>query len=500
MININKILASLNEEKQQEFILYLDKRNKRKDAKNILLVKLLLEDKYSSKEVSEKIYGKQNKIALHALRKRLFQSLIDFTANTSLKEENSLNIQLIKYIIAARNFLQKDQIAFGFQILDKAEITANEYQLFSILNEIYHTKIQYAHQHESLNLDTTIASFKENQLQLIQEDLLNIAYAKIRKSLNEYQQKKKIIDIKKLIENTLKEQHNLDVRLLSFKSLYQLLQITTISSSQKFDYYSIQNFAVETYKIVKNHISKEKQVYYHIEILYLIANILFRNKKFNQSLKYLELMRFYMKQNKQKYLREFSSKHDLLLALNYNYTQNQEKAIQLLESTVRRKNINIIAELDIYLSLIVFYFQNKSLTKAQKLISKFYHTDKWYLEKAGLVWTIKKNLIDILLQIDLGNIDLVESRLKSFKRNYFQHLKKIGQENVITYLKLVEFYYKNPEKVSSKEFYDKVETSFNFIDNKKEDIFMMSFFGWLKAKMTKQDVYLVTLQLIHNAS
>ena len=115
----------------------------------------------------------------------------------------------------------------------------------------------------------------------------------------------------------------------------------------------------------------------------------------------------------------------------------------------------MVAQLDIALSLIVFYYQQKSLEKAQKLFASFYHTDKWYIDKAGIVWTIKKNLIEILLQIDLGNIDLVDSRLKSFKRNYFSNLSEINQERVITYLKLVEVYYKNPEIASSKDFKNK---------------------------------------------
>ena len=92
---------------------------------------------------------------------------------------------------------------------------------------------------------------------------------------------------------------------------------------------------------------------------------------------------------------------------------------------------------------------------------------------------------------------MVDSRLKSFKRSYFKHLQEIKQEKVITYLKLVEIYYKNPSIVTSEEFYNKVEQSFKWIDSKKEDIFMMSFFAWLKAKMTKQDIYLVTLKLIN---
>ena len=96
MINLKEILSSFTDEQQQEFISYLDKKNKRKDAKNSQLVKLILSDNLSSKEISDKLYRKQNKVALHALRKRLFQSLIDFTANMSMKDENSIDIKLIK--------------------------------------------------------------------------------------------------------------------------------------------------------------------------------------------------------------------------------------------------------------------------------------------------------------------------------------------------------------------------------------------------------------------
>ena len=498
MINLKEILSTFTDEQQQDLLLYLDKKNKRKDAKDIKLVRLLILDNLSSIEISNKLYGKQNKAALHALRKRLFQSLIDFTANMSMKEENSIDIKLIKYILSARNFLQKGQIKVGYQILDKTIVIANEHQLFSILNEIYHTKIQFAHLRKDLKLDLLITDFKENQQQLLLEDHLNIAYAQIRRSLVNYQQNKSNLNIKQLIEKVLKE-HNITISdSLSFKSLYQIIQITSISSAQKFDYYNIEQFIINTYKIIENYTSKDKQLYYHIHVLYLIANVLFRNKKFNKSEEYLDLMKLYMKEKKGKYYNDFIAKHDLLQALNFNYSKNQEKAIALLTPYLDKKNMDVMAQLDITLSLIVFYYQHKSLEKAQKLFATFYHTDKWYIEKAGIIWTIKKNLIEILLQIDLGNIDLVDSRLKSFKRSYFSNLSEINQERVITYLKLVEIYYKNPDIATSKEFYKKVEASFSWTDIKKEDIFLMSFFAWLKAKMTKQDIYLVTLDLIND--
>lgn len=497
MIHIKEILIAFTKEEQEEFILFLSKKNKRKDVKNIELVKLLLSDHFSSKEIAEKLYGKQNKVALHALRKRLFTSLLDFTANLSIQQETSLDIQLIKYIISARSFLKKGQIKIAYQILEKTIGIAQENQLFTILNEVYHTKIEYAYKHSTTNIDKLIANFKENQQQLLLHDSLNIAYAKIRKSLQEYQHQQKNINIKKLIEDNLRKQKIDNLTVLSFKSLYQIIQITNISSVQKFNYWDIEEFVLETYQLIQNHTSKNKQLYYHIEILYIIANILFRNRKFKKSLEFLDVMLNCMKEDKQKYFKQYIYKHQLILALNLNFTNQQDKAITLLASVLNKKNIDIVAKLDIELSLIVFYFQNSSLHKAKKLFANFYHTDKWYIEKAGIVWIIKKNLIEILLLIDLGDIDLVDSRLRSFKKKYTKILANFDLQNVLAYLKLIEAFYKQPEIATSKEFYTKVNTSFNWIENKKEDIFMMSFYAWLKAKMTKKGVYEITLNLVN---
>lgn len=497
MVDLKEIINSFTQEKQQEFINYLDKKNKRKDAKNIQLVKLLLFDNLSSTEICTQLYNKDNKVALHALRKRLFLSLIDFTANFTIKEENSIDMEMIKYILSARTFLKKGLYKVGGKILNKAEIIANEYQLFPILNEIYHTKIEYAEHFETINFNELVSKFKENQRQHQREEDLNITYSKIRQTLKEINNQQKVTDIKAMIKNTLKEDA-ITLSELSFKSLHQITQIISISSSQNFEYWNIESFLLETYQSIKNHKAKEKQLYYHIEVLYVIANTLFRNKKFTESLWYLELMNFYMQKNKMKYFKEFETKYAFLLSLNYNYIGNHEFAINTLQPLVKKKKANIREQLYIHLSLIVFYSQQNQIQKANSLLAKLYKTDKWYIEKAGILWTIKKNLLDILVQLDLENIDLVESRLKSFRRKYLNHLKSINQYNVIAYIKLIEIYYKNPKIVTSKEFYDKVENSINWISKDKEDIFMMSFYAWLKAKMTQKKVYHVTLDLVNN--
>ena len=99
--------------------------------------------------------------------------------------------------------------------------------------------------------------------------------------------------------------------------------------------------------------------------------------------KLYELMYDVMQQGKRKYYNRFKLKYHLLLALNYNYSNQQEKAISLLETFIIPKHPDLESLLDIYLSLVMFYIQKSDLKKAKFIFSKFYHTDKYYTEKAG---------------------------------------------------------------------------------------------------------------------
>ncbi|WP_341216328.1 hypothetical protein [uncultured Wocania sp.] len=496
MNDLNTIISTFSNEDQQRFTNYLEKKNKRNDTKNVQLFKYLLHDDLNSNELCFKLYGNQSKGAYHALRKRLYQSIIDFIANTSLQEEKAVDMQIIKYILAARTCLQNKQHKVAYKILDKAEILAVEHHLFPLLNEIYHTKIQYAYAHPSIDINQLISKFKSNQKRHQLEDQLNIVYAKIRQTLHNNIYKGHVVDFETVLTATLKE-HNISFsESMSFKSLYQLIAINSFSAFVTNDYLKIEPFLINTYKSIIEYKDREKQLYYHIQILYLIANTLFRNKKFKDSQNYLNLMHHYMKQKRKKYYNTFRLKYNLLISLNLNYTNNQEKAINLLSALVKIKHPDVETLIDIRLSLIMFYFQKNDFKTAFRLFSKFYHTDKWYTEKAGKEWVIKKHLMEILLHIELKNIDLVDSRLLSFKRNYTNYLKEINQHRALIFLSLAEDCYKNPEIITSVAFKNKVENAFEWISKDREDIFVISFYAWLKSKMENQPLYYTTLNLI----
>jgi hypothetical protein len=497
MISLKSIIETLNTEEQQKFVVYLQQKNKRADTKNIQLFKLLAETEKDSKTICKQLYTTEKSNAYHALRKRLFQSLIDFTANKNLEDENSIDMQIIKYIIASRTYLLQKNYDIAFKILDKAERLADEHLLFPILNEIYHTKIQYASDYPKAHLETLIFRQEENQKKHQLEDQLNIVYAKLKTFLNTINREGKVIHFETELGQILKTSNIALNESLSFKSLYQILAIANISALVTTKYFEIEAFVLKSYDILKNKKDTDKQLYYQIQIVYIIANTLFRNKRFEASLEYILEMEQLMNLKKKLYYKEFVLKKVLVEALNFNFSNQQEQAIILIENVVHKKHNDIEALLDLHLSLLMFYFQKNELDKAKSILSKFYHSDQWYIEKSRMDWVIKKNVAELLLYIELKEDNLFYSRLKSFKRRYTNYLKDIGQLRILAFLNFAEQYYKNPGLVTTEQFKNKIETSFQWITAREEDIFVMSFYAWLKNKIERGQLYKTTIQLIN---
>ena len=496
MIDLNLIIGTFTKEDQQKFIAYLQLKNKRKDTKNIELFKLLTKSDLDSKSIYKQLYHTDNSNAYHALRKRLFQSLIDFTANKNLEDENSIDMQIIKYILASRTFLLQKNFDMAYKILDKAERIADEHLLYPILNEIYHTKIQYAPNYPKIDLEKLIIKQKENQEKHQLEDQLNIVYAKLKHTLNAISRQGKVIDLEAELQDIL---HSTNIELtasLSFKSLYQILAVVNISAFVTNSYFKIEEFVLKSYKILKSKKDTDKQLYYQIHIVYIIANTLFRNKKFEASLEYLNEMKELMHLKKEIYHKDFILKWTLVRALNLNYSNHQNAAIELVKSIISKKYNDIESLLDLHLSLLMFYFQKEDFSAAKSILAKFYHTDKWYIEKAGIDWVIKKNIAEILLYIELGEDDLIYSRIKSFRRQYTKYLNDIDQNRILVFLIFAEDYYNNPRKATSLSFKEKIKKAFTWNTVNQEDIFVISTYAWLKSKIENTKLFDTTLQLI----
>lgn len=488
MKGIAAILSTLSQDEKQEFILQLRRRNRRTDVKNEKLFRLIDSGKTDNLDV--RLYGKPARNSFHALCKRLQDSLIDFVASKSFAGETSEELEILKLLLASRIFFEKKLYKIAFKTLEVAERTAIPLDLYSILNEIYHTKIQYSHLNTHWVLEEIIETSKTN-MGLFQQDFhLNRAYAVIKSRLRTTTDS----SVQEIVQNTFSEFHIAINEALTYKSLFQLMEITATAAKMQSDYYSISPFMLELYTIVdKKSRLKNKHRYYHLNILNLLAITQFRNKRFAASIHFTEEMEREMLKGDASYSKRFGEKLAILKALNYNYTGQHQKAMSILKDFKSDS-------LDVKLLIAMCLFQQDDFSEAYQIIKNMNHSDTWYEKKMGWVWVVKKNLVEILLLTELDKLDLVLARLQRFKRKFSKQLQDRGEERVLTFVKLISRYYDNPSHVVTKAFKNEVENSFEWLGKEQEDIFVMSFYAWLKSKMQQENLYKVTLALVDQKS
>lgn len=493
---ITEISNIMSDTDKKAFIKLLSKRNKRKDTGNIDLFKSLETDdiKYKNNRTDKKAAD-----AYHALRKRLYDSLIEFMGNRSFEQNTGEEHEVLRLLVASHVFFEHKLNKEAFKCLAKAEAKAQKLEHFSLLNEIYQTQIQFSHLRVEIPLGPAITKYTLNKHKLDQQEQLNLAYAVLRRELDDIYHKAKIVDLQLLIKDTMANFGISLKEVLTFKSLYQILFIANEYASINSNFNLIEPFVEKSYRFVmdKQELA-ERHLYYHIYILYFMANIHFRNRKFELSDEYLNRMETEMQKQGKKYYNRFSARYSLLKALNENYKGFAVKAIDTaLKALANGRKTDPADVNDLRLCIVIFYIQQGDNKTAHKYMKQFIHTDSWYEKKMGMDWTIKKSLIEILLHAELENTELALSRITSFKRRYKKYLGEVKEERVMAYVFLLEKFISKPDAATGASFQKSFEDLLNTSSGSNEDIFVLSFLGWLLAKIQKKSIYSVTLELVN---
>ncbi len=424
--------------------------------------------------------------------------MIDFLASRSFASETAEEMTILKLLLASRILFERKQTKAAFKAIYKAEKLALENEFFNILNEIYHTLIQYANLNSKVDLAILTTKLLENGKKYIKQQQLNIAYAQIKQRLDKSKLNRSPLEI---ISNILAKYDINNGDELDFKSTYQLMEICNTAAKVHYNYYEILPTMRFLFKnIEKKQEQTEKHLFYNIKALFIMANTLLRNKLFAESLLYLTQIENQLPKKKAIYRSRFVGQLNLLQGLNHHYTGKIDLATTTLEQAIVNSKKQHRLQYDIKLSLVMCHFQQETYKRALKSLNDLNHSNAYFEKKMGREWVIKKDIMEILLVIELDYFDLVVSRLRSFRKSHSNYLKSTGETRSLQFINLVNEYYKDQNKVQTVSFKKKVDESFEFIGVKEEDLFVMSFYAWLKSKMERTNLYETTLKLITRAS
>ena len=494
MDSLSELINLLNSTDKRLFRQFLQQKNKRFDVKNLQLLGLIGTDDIDG---LNKLYeSKKNNDAYHALRKRLQDNLLLFLSKKTF-ESNADTYDALRLLVVGRFLLENDVIRIAFKCLDKAEQLAEHLEQFNLLNELLLLKLQYAHLPGAEGLEPLTARFLQNQSHMQREAKLNMAYAFLRLELQEIHLKGKIVNLTTLMITTIRKYKISAQDLMTYKSIYQILFIANEYAAIMQNYGLIERYINRTNQFMQDQAHKKQSyLFYHISILYFLANFYLRRKDFAGSTSYLREMMDLMATDS-RYFELFYLRHQLLAALNLFFTGLANDAIALLQeslsNTKHKSKPEDIEDLRICLAMFLALCNDRGSLKQLTLLTR---TDAWYEKKMGMLWTIRKNLMEILVQAQFSNIELAMSRLNSFRRRYKKYLLKTSEERVLLFLRLVEKHLLKPDVAFDTAYRQTVLNLPGKVEN--NDIFTLSFVAWLIARWEKKTAYKVVLTLIQD--
>ncbi len=493
MNTLSELISLLENSELKLFKQYLKQNNKRIDVKNIQLLELIKTDDING---LKKLYGDaKNNDAYHALRKRLQDSLLSFLSQRAFETDHSETHDALRLVVVGRALLEKELNKIAWKCLDKAEKIAERLEQFNLLNELLMLKIQYAHLPEAEPFEALTQRFEQNQQKMQRESRLNIAYAFLRHELKEIHLKGKIVDLKRLMLATLRKYQISIKDLMTYRSVHQILYLANEYAAIQHNYQLIEQLVNRTDKLIQRRNGPERPyLYYQLSILYLLANFHLRRRSFQKSSEYLDQMMELMNTDG-RYHTQFILGHRLLSGLNLFFTGFANEATHIMQAALsgskRRYRPEDVEDIRISVTMFMALRNDRQCLKQLSLLT---HSDAWYEKKMGMLWTIRKNLMEILIHAQFSNIELAMSRLNSFKRRYRKYLLSTSEERVIQYLKLVERYLTKPDVIHDPAYKKAVNALLTNAGD--HDLFVISFIAWLMARWDKRTAYEIALDVL----
>lgn len=498
-----EIVQTFSKDDAASFAFFVHRQKQKKDRKDLELFRLLqARPDIKPLEAQLKLYPHGNKEAYQQLRKKLHKHITDFLVLKRIDNDTTSVSQIMGNISLARYLFEHQSEKLAWKYLEKAIVLAKKNEQYEQLNTIYTIHIEHSESAFAPDLQEILENHKRNKELVEQNERANIAYSIIKQQLRKVKLIGTSINFDYVVSSTLESQG------LSFafykrpRIFFQVMNIFRSAIVAKKDYYSFEPFLIENYtrfNVTTGFAPQHTE--YKVNLLYMIAHTLYRNKKFNDSLRYLEDLIEAAKGMSRAFVLKHYPRYITLYSANHFFTANSAQAIQVLEDCLvdEEVKLEIHEQANILLNLSFYYVYQNSYKEANKRLLQIFHSNAWCEKNLGKEWVLKKDLVEIIIQYELGNVDIALNRIRTIERKN-DIIQIEPYTRVATYLKLIKKLIDAPQEVSSESFIQYVEESFDWVPMEQEDLQAVMYYAWFKSKMVRRDMYSVLLDLVNNVS
>lgn len=494
---LEQTIAFMSTAERVDFKNFLQKQ--KQSRKDLKLFELLSDaEKMKPRELVSKLYSPINMNAYHSLRKRLMKLLFEFTVLKRLQADGSEASTVMGMISMSQFMLEKNAPQVASYFISKAELMAAKNNQYNLLDNIYNIQIANADE-MNLNLENIIPKWQTNTSRYQAHQRLNIAYAIIRDQLSEARKEGTTLDPGKIIEGVFRDFEITVNEANNPAFMHRIVAMTRSAIVSTKDYHRLEPFIVRIYtRMKKANTFLKTNKEHELGFLYMIAHVYYRNRKFQDATLWLKNMEELLP------TRSFKSslyyiKYIALQAAVASYSGNNKLAIDIMKNGLDDKSapIPITEKLNMQLNLAVYYFQGEEYKKANRSLMNINHSDKWLEQKMGKEWRFKKNMIELIVQCELGNDDIALSRIQAIDKYFTGFLSHPAYQRARLFLKFIKRLVLNPQEAVTTKFAQDLEEAHLGWPGYKEDIQAITFFCWLKSKMLKRKYYEVLVEAMN---
>lgn len=499
MDKLTESLELLHPSEEKDFRLFLQRTSLRKDTQILTLFRSIQKGEVKrGKAGMRTLYEIDNMNAYHSVRKRLLRQLHRYLVIRRIETDQTDAASIMGLITVAGFYIERSAFELASGVLEQAREKAEKSARFDLLDNIYYQQIQYA---QELGLDVQQISMRwqQNKKQSLLAEKISIAHAIMRKKLQEARLRGAVLNIEDMTHEVLidfeledESQHN-----VSFMyGICSLIRSAIISSK---NYVHFATFVSRQYRRLQRDGALERSSpLVVLGFQYMVAHAYYRNRRWVEAISVLEEMETIIGSKSGQQIRQYFPRYILLKAAVFSYTGENKVAVKMLTDALKQSGtrLSLSDKLNMQINLAVYHFQAESYGKSATTLLSLNHSDVWLEKKMGKEWRMKKNLIEVIVQCELGNIEWALQKIKLIEKHFAEFLDQPFYQRARIFMGFIRELISDPNAISKPEFAKKVDEANLALPGDREDIQAITFFCWLKSKMVKRPYYEVLLEIV----
>jgi hypothetical protein len=490
---LENIISCMLSDEKADFGVHLV-RFKDNPKENALYEALCVDHPKKQEEKISKLYQPPNPKAYSLLRVRLTEKLVEFIAIISMQKGGIYATNEPPAILVAQWLIDRNAMSEACKHLLRTEKNAQQNHQYDLLDSIYNLQLLHADEF-GLDVNELKPRWHKNMDMHNNMRKLNALYADVRIELAARKRAGTTMDAVQWVNDIFAEFNFTRSALKNATFMLKLAEICRSAIISAKEYQAFEPYLIRVYENLKElHSFEGAQADCEASFVMMIAHTLYRERKFEMALQWLD--KFERPVGRKIKSHKLFPKYIGLQIAILCYTNRNKEAIELTLQTLEDKSIKMLPKyrFDLQLNLAVYYFNEMNFKMANKAIMGLPKSDKLIEDTKGREWRFKKEMIEVIIQYELGNVEITRSRIKSMEKHYQQFLDHSSYQIAAIYLRQILKMIDHPEKVCTPEFAEEVRLMSTSWPAERLDIQAITFFCWLKSKIKQQNYYEVLLE------